>query len=154
VSLESVLDALSMPAFVLNRRGAIRHGNPAAMALLAQDRTGTSALLRSAVHRGGCHGLEVAPLVGPGQGQLFLATCLRAPGMKNHVQEAARRWSLTTRQREVLQRLVCGSSNAGIALDLGCSVKTVEAHISAIFEKVQVDRRSALVARVLGAHDS
>jgi DNA-binding NarL/FixJ family response regulator len=55
--------------------------------------------------------------------------------------------SLTERQREIV-RLACeGFSNRGIAEKLGLAEGTVKCHLHAIFEKLDVRSRSALVAR-------
>ena len=60
---------------------------------------------------------------------------------------AAQRYSLTKRQREVLELLVQGMANKSIAAALGCVVSTVEIHVTAILERAQVDSRAALVAK-------
>jgi DNA-binding NarL/FixJ family response regulator len=53
---------------------------------------------------------------------------------------------LTTREREVLDLIAAGRSNAAIAQHLVISVKTVSNHISAIFAKLQVaDRAEAII---------
>ena len=59
----------------------------------------------------------------------------------------AHRWSLTARQRVVLAELVSGAANKEIAAHLGCSVRTVEGHLAALFRKAGVDSRGGLVAR-------
>ena len=57
-------------------------------------------------------------------------------------QEAASRDALlsrlTTREGQVLERIVAGRLNKQIADDLGISIKTVEAHRANIMEKLQV----------------
>jgi DNA-binding NarL/FixJ family response regulator len=59
---------------------------------------------------------------------------------------------LTVRERQVLQRLVTGASNADIARSLYLSPKTVRNHVSSILTKLQVTDRTqaALVARSAG----
>jgi DNA-binding NarL/FixJ family response regulator len=53
---------------------------------------------------------------------------------------------LTTRERQVLDLIAAGRSNAAIARQLTISGKTVSNHISAIFAKLQVaDRAEAIV---------
>ncbi len=53
---------------------------------------------------------------------------------------------LTGREREVLNLIAAGRSNAAIARDLVISPKTVSNHISAIFAKLQVaDRAEAII---------
>jgi FixJ family two-component response regulator len=45
---------------------------------------------------------------------------------------------LTSREQQVLERIVAGRLNKQIADDLGISIKTVEAHRANIMEKLQV----------------
>ncbi len=51
---------------------------------------------------------------------------------------------LTTREREVLQHLARGYLYKEIAQRLGISVKTVEAHVSAVLRKLQLSNRHEL----------
>jgi DNA-binding NarL/FixJ family response regulator len=53
---------------------------------------------------------------------------------------------LTAREREILRLIAAGRSNPAIAGRLGLRVKTVQNHISSIFNKLQVaDRAQAIV---------
>jgi DNA-binding NarL/FixJ family response regulator len=53
---------------------------------------------------------------------------------------------LTDREREVLEELARGSSNATIAMHLGISLKTVRNHVSTILGKLMVvDRAQAII---------
>ena len=51
---------------------------------------------------------------------------------------------LTAREREVLQHIARGYLYKEIALQLGISVKTVEAHVSAVLRKLQLSTRHEL----------
>ena len=51
---------------------------------------------------------------------------------------------LTAREREVLQHLARGYMYKEIALQLGISAKTVEAHVSAVLRKLQLSNRHEL----------
>jgi DNA-binding NarL/FixJ family response regulator len=51
---------------------------------------------------------------------------------------------LTTREREVLQHIARGYMYKEIALRLGISAKTVEAHVSAVLRKLQLSNRHEL----------
>ena len=51
---------------------------------------------------------------------------------------------LTPREREVLQHLARGYLYKEIALRLGISAKTVEAHVSAVLRKLQLSNRHEL----------
>jgi DNA-binding NarL/FixJ family response regulator len=57
--------------------------------------------------------------------------------------------ALTTREREVLELMAAGRSNASIAAGLVLSPKTVEAHISSVFAKLQLEPRDEVHRRVL-----
>jgi len=54
--------------------------------------------------------------------------------------------ALTTREREVLDRVTAGLSNAEIADALAISVKTVEGHCERLMEKLDIHTRAGLVA--------
>ena len=54
--------------------------------------------------------------------------------------------SLTLREREVLDWVVCGTSNKRIAAELGISIKTVEAHRARVMEKMAVKSVAELTA--------
>jgi DNA-binding NarL/FixJ family response regulator len=54
---------------------------------------------------------------------------------------------LTRRQREVLDLLAAGHSDAGIAAALHISPKTVGHHVSAIITKLGVDNRTQAAAQ-------
>jgi DNA-binding NarL/FixJ family response regulator len=51
---------------------------------------------------------------------------------------------LTAREREVLQHIARGYMYKEIALELGISTKTVEAHVSAVLRKLQLTNRHQL----------
>ncbi|MCU0836483.1 MAG: response regulator [Chromatiaceae bacterium] len=50
---------------------------------------------------------------------------------------ASRLDQLTTREREVFDRIVAGQSNKAIAIDLGISVRTVESHRARLMDKLK-----------------
>ena len=58
---------------------------------------------------------------------------------------------LTTRELEVLGLLVTGLTNKEIAEALVISDNTVKRHLKAIFVKLDVNTRSAAVAKAIGA---
>ncbi len=55
---------------------------------------------------------------------------------------------LTAREHQILDRLASGDSNAAIARTLGISARTVENHLRAIYRKLEVNSRTAALARV------
>jgi FixJ family two-component response regulator len=56
---------------------------------------------------------------------------------------------LTTREREVLERVIAGKLNKSIADELGISIKTVEAHRSRVMEKMQAKSLAELIQLTL-----
>ena len=52
---------------------------------------------------------------------------------------------LTPREREVMALVVTGSPNREIAVELGCSVKTIEVHRSRVMEKTEAGSVAELV---------
>ena len=57
---------------------------------------------------------------------------------------------LTTREAQVLERIVAGRLNKQIADDLGVSIKTVEAHRANIMEKLNANTVADLLKTALG----
>jgi DNA-binding NarL/FixJ family response regulator len=101
----------------------------------------------------GAAGAEIAAAVrtvaaggvvfGPGVAAQILALTVEDP------RPASDPDGLTERERDVLDLLADGASNAAIARDLGLSVKTVQNYVSRILDKLQVADRTqaALQAR-------
>ena len=58
---------------------------------------------------------------------------------------------LTARERDVLACLLSGDANKDIALRLGCSVRTVEFHVSSLLRKAGCANRLQLVTHPLVA---
>jgi DNA-binding NarL/FixJ family response regulator len=56
---------------------------------------------------------------------------------------------LTDREQEVLHWLVQGASNDAIAQHLFITIATVKAHLTAIFEKLQVTSRTQAIVKAL-----
>ncbi|MDF3306014.1 helix-turn-helix transcriptional regulator [Rhodococcus sp. T2V] len=55
--------------------------------------------------------------------------------------------ALTIREREILELMLTGSSNAAIATDLVVSVETVRSHVKKVLRKCGVANRAELIAR-------
>jgi FixJ family two-component response regulator len=59
---------------------------------------------------------------------------------------------LTSREAQVLERIVAGRLNKQIADDLGISIKTVEAHRANIMEKLNANTVADLLKIALGSN--
>lgn len=75
--------------------------------------------------------------------QLIVDQVLRGP------RAAAGLGLLSRREREVVARMACGRSNQGIAADLHLALRTVEAHVRAIFAKLSLNEEEDVHRRVL-----
>jgi DNA-binding NarL/FixJ family response regulator len=60
---------------------------------------------------------------------------------------ALRRLRLTSREREVVERVVAGRSNEETAADLGLTRKTVETYLSRMYDRFEVGSRTELALR-------
>jgi len=65
--------------------------------------------------------------------------------------EASQESRFTPRESSVLSLLMQGASNKQMAVDLACSVKTIEFHITNLLRKAGVSSRLELVVRRLGS---
>lgn len=66
--------------------------------------------------------------------------------VEGRLERAMTAWKLSPRQEEVLRHLVGGRDNQEIARELGCSLKTVEAHVTALLDRADEPSRLAVVA--------
>jgi len=66
------------------------------------------------------------------------------------LERAHERLGLTPRQRQVLELVMTGATNRTVAELLGICERTVEVHLTAIYERAGVENRTSLVWRVLG----
>lgn len=139
---ETALEVLPCAAFVTSPRGDLLHANALGRALIARDRTMAQRIAAVAAGRVSDPELVVR-FFGPHDAY---ALVLEAPDAAGSA-DVARAWGLTARQAEVLRYVVEGWSNKAIASRLGCAVRTVEVHVTALLAKTGSDNRAALVAR-------
>jgi len=147
-ALAAALEAVGTAAFVIRGSGAVVHANSAGRALLAEDRRLVTALLHDRVRGLAAASSDLVRLEG-GVPDHWLAL-LRGgsrPDPAPRVAAAARRWGLTAREAQVLDRLARGEANKTIAAALGCAPNTVEVHVSALLGKSGCESRAQLVAR-------
>jgi LuxR family transcriptional regulator, maltose regulon positive regulatory protein len=103
------------------------------------------ALLRQAYARGIAPDYVATLLAAAGVPELAIA--VPAPAPDRSLLEP-----LTEREREVLQLLVAGLSNAAIARDLIITVGTVKRHVNSIYTKLGVNSRTQAVAHAHTLH--
>ena len=70
---------------------------------------------------------------------------------KKTASDSQNTYSLTAREKEILNELIRGASYKEIASDLNISIHTVNNHIRKIYEKMRVHSRGEAVARALGS---
>ena len=74
----------------------------------------------------------------------------RAQELLKQGREAAGPSTLSPRQKEILQSVMCNRANKEIASELNITVRTVKFHISSLFTKFGVDNRAELARRAAG----
>lgn len=146
-ALPALLEAIPAAAFVLSASGAIQYANSTGITLLDGEGADTREALAGAL-RGRRGDVELSAIAAPGMPQAYLAV-IRRSHLAAQIEAARRRWSLTRRQVEVLERILRGDANKEIAAELGLSVRAVELHVTALFEKLRVPGRAALAGRIL-----
>jgi DNA-binding CsgD family transcriptional regulator len=148
--LDVALDAIPAPAFVTDTRGVVLEANTAGRRWLGQEGRAGRASLREAATGRPNPSWTITPLVARGASarRLIVMRPGAEPSGACRVAVAAARWGLTARQAEVLAPLVEGLSTRTIAASLGISERAVELHLTAMFEKAQVESRTELAAAV------
>jgi len=146
--LEAALDAIPSCAFVVSASGVVREANASGRAWLAEDAARHGVVRAAAQGRGDPTQFTVTHVNGGGNGAQRLLVHRGRNDAGPRVAVAAARWGFTRRQTELLALLVDGLSNRVIAATLAISERTVETHLTAMFEKAQVEGRAELVAGV------
>jgi DNA-binding NarL/FixJ family response regulator len=152
-ALDTALNALDPPAFIVDLAGQVLSANANGRTLLDRDRRGVSRSMAQAI-AGASTALvwDLIPLQSAREPRGFLAILRtrRQPAIvADSVGAASERWQLTVRQAQVLRLVARGLTNVIIADTLGISVGTVEFHLSAIFDKAGVDSRARLIVSIL-----
>lgn len=151
--LDTALNAIDAPAFVVDLGGEVLHANTNAQVLLERDRPGVSRSLVAAIAGAPAYrGWDLTPLRGSEQPRGFLAIMRpsRIPVVaKDPLCAASKRWRLTARQTQVLHWVAHGLTNVLIAETLGITEGTVEFHVKSIFDKAGVESRAMLIVKVL-----
>lgn len=130
-ALEAVLEALPRPSLIVDHRLRPVHRNGLARNVVFEA---TKA--------------KLTLILAPGLPRHFLA---ELPGARAVaiVPAAARRFSLTAQEARVLTLLLRGTTNRAISVVLGCTERTVEAHVSRLLHKSHSARRGELLAKLV-----
>jgi DNA-binding NarL/FixJ family response regulator len=148
-ALTAAMEAIPRPAFIVDHAGSVRHANAAGRSRFDRTPAETQQALREAIlSKDKSSHFNVNPIAGAGASNLYLVTAPPESSFPERVLAAARAWSLTRRQIEVLELVVAGHSNKAIAARLRRADRTVELHITALLARAQVASRSALVAEL------
>lgn len=143
--LDAALDAVPSAAFVLTPAGALHQSNAAGRRWLEREPTRLRALC--AAVRGRAPAEFLVTRVPGGGGALLLVHRDLTARVGERPDAAADAWRFTAREREIFACLLEGRSNRAIAAALAIAERTVEAHLTSMFEKAAVESRAALVAR-------
>jgi len=147
--LDAAMDRFGAVAFVVGAHGRILHANAAGRTRLAAEGAAGARRVAAAVTSADPM-FDAHPIVGDGQPREFLVIGRASGGNpRDRVTHAAKHWGLTPRQCDVLELLVGGHGNAHIAAALRISIRTVEVHVSAIFDRAGCDSRASLIALLL-----
>jgi DNA-binding CsgD family transcriptional regulator len=149
-TLEAVLEGLAEPVFLVDARGRPALMNTAAATLWQTERSGARASIGRAL-AGAADTWRVTKIESRGLPPHFLL--MGRPtrlGARARVAQAARAWSLTAREEEVLLLLAEGHMNQSIARQLDCAERTIELHVTNLFRKSRSENRATLIALVWG----
>jgi len=151
--VDSLLEAVHEPVFVLSAQGGLEQANGVGRSWLRTVEGGEAlSALRSALASGGEHGG-------------FALTRIQAPEHEAHhwlarwtlgasmlpsvkVERARLVWALQERSARVLAEVASGRSNKEIAAALGRSEVTVERHLTNLFRRAGCQSRAELIARL------
>ena len=152
-ALDTALELIEASVFIADRSGEILQANAVGYRLLERDEANVRASVAQMATTGSVRRpWELVPLPERGECLGYLAVLRSPPPSKperNALSEATLRWSLTARQRDVLNLVALGLTNADVGGSLGIEICTVEYHLSAIFDKAGVDNRTTLIARLI-----
>jgi DNA-binding CsgD family transcriptional regulator len=151
-AFDAVLGMIPQPTFVIGEDGRVLHANALGEQLLGREGASVRRSLVAAARgqsQGG--GWRLTALQGTRSIPGFIAVLGPGPSQAGGIAglPSVAHWKLTARQAQVLDLVAGGATNAAIAETLGIKERTVEFHLSAIFDKAGVDNRATLIARLL-----
>lgn len=148
-ALVATLEAVGSAAFIVARGGAVLTTNAAGRALLLRGHKSQQQRLREVIQADNATpGYRVTRVRARGMADHFLVVCsTTTPDAGRRAADLTRLWGLTPRQTEVLSLVVDGHVNKTIATKLGCSLRTVEMHVSRVLHKCGASRRTEIATK-------
>jgi DNA-binding CsgD family transcriptional regulator len=136
---EAALDMIPQPTFVISGGGPILQANALGEQLVRRDPVGVRrSLVQAARGEPQDRPWRLTALRGsppPAGFIVVLDPSSPRAGAAGGQPTSVSRWKLTARQAEVLDEVARGATNAAVAETLGIKERTVEFHLSAIFDK-------------------
>ena len=151
--IDSLLEAVHEPVFVLSAQGVLEQANGVGRSWL-RTTEGSQAVdtLQGAIANGGePSGFVLTRIEAPEhEAHHWLARWTLSSGLLPavKVQRARSLWSLSERSVRVLEQVASGRSNKEIAAALGRSEVTVERHLTHLFRRAGCQSRAELIARL------
>jgi DNA-binding NarL/FixJ family response regulator len=143
-ALEAALGLVPAPVFIIDEGLRILKANDPAKLLLRERPDQTREALSARIS--GRAEPQATPLARiEGRAHFLVSLPLEGPALSAMASALRAQHQLTKRQSEVLGLVVQGQSNREIADALGCSLRTVEIHLSAVFRKTGQSSRTKLV---------
>jgi DNA-binding CsgD family transcriptional regulator len=151
-ALRTALEHIPSAAFVAHASGGIRFANAQGLALMRKDAALETELARvmtgeKSGHEPRFSGTPLSVNELPGW-YMLVETPPRDAG-DERLAQLFQRLGITPRQREVAQLLLRGATNLTIAELLGISERTVETHLTAVYQRAGVENRASLVSFLL-----
>lgn len=155
VALAAALEQITSPAFIVSKSGTMLHANTRGTEVVDASESRRRALFVRALATLGQPDTTLAALVTPlrveGRPTYYLVIFGEKASPVERVAQTSALWELTPKQTEVVAHVSRGLSNKQIASALGCTERTIETHLTAIFRKAGLDGRSSLLAYLVRA---
>lgn len=152
--VESTLEAMERPAFLVRAPNRVELANASARALLKRSRRSMLSLIER-VLAGETSDWSVSYFTDVGMPDMAIVSQRPSGSTFERVIEYAQRsWRLSATQVAVLRLVARGFSNKEIAADLGRAEGTIELHVSAIFRRANVESRARLQAKLWQAFET
>jgi DNA-binding NarL/FixJ family response regulator len=143
-ALSAALELLASPVFLVDDEQRVIKANEAGRQLLREQPEPTRAAIGQRL-TGQAEPAAVSLSAAGAPGHHLVSLPLEGGAIDAAAASLRMQHQLTKRQTEVLSLVVQGLANRDIAEKLGCSLRTVEIHLSAVFRKTGQQSRTKLV---------